>query len=38
VIVEVKKFALPQARHVSVKLSKNLKTPSLIRQATWSMP
>ena len=38
VTVEVKKFALPQARHVSVKLSKSLKMPGIIRQATWSLP
>lgn len=38
VYVEIKKFAVPQARHVSVSLSKNASTPGMIKRAGWGIP
>ena len=38
VSVEVKKFALPQARHVSVKLTKGRAATDTFRRAGWGIP
>ncbi len=36
--VEVKKFALPQARHVSAVVSRTRTGPSMIKKAAWGIP
>ncbi len=38
VTVEVKKFALPQARYVGVRLFKSQTTPGMIKRAAWGIP
>ena len=38
VTVEVKKFPLPQARYVSVSVTKGLTGPARVRQAAWGIP
>ena len=38
VTVEVKKFPLPEARYVSVRVSKGRATPGLIKRTAWGIP
>jgi dihydroneopterin aldolase len=38
VTVEVKKFAIPQAKHVSVSLTKNRGGTGVIKKAAWGIP
>ena len=38
VMVEVKKFIIPQARHVSVGLIKNRATATPIKRSAWGIP
>lgn len=38
VTVEVKKFALPQARHVSATVSRARTGPGMIKKAAWGIP
>ena len=38
VMVEVKKFIIPQARHVSVALIKNRTSTSPIKRSAWGIP
>ena len=38
VMVEVKKFAIPQARHVSVSLTKRLGSSGMIKGSAWGIP
>ena len=38
VMVEVKKFPLPQARYVSVSLTRGRSGPGLVRKAAWGTP
>jgi FolB domain-containing protein len=38
VTVEVKKFAIPQARHVSVSLTKSRTGPAMVKRTAWGIP
>jgi 7,8-dihydroneopterin aldolase/epimerase/oxygenase len=38
VSVEVKKFVVPQARHVSVSLTKGLGNHGMIKRTAWGIP
>lgn len=38
VTVEVKKFAVPLARHVSARLTKGRTGPGMVRKAAWGIP
>ena len=38
VMVEVKKFPIPQARYVSVSLTKGRTGPGMIKKAAWGIP
>jgi len=38
VTVEVKKFAIPQARYVSVSLTKGRTGPGMVKKAAWGIP
>jgi FolB domain-containing protein len=38
VTVEVKKFAIPQARHVSVSLTKNRMGAGIVKKTAWGIP
>lgn len=38
VTIEVKKFILPQARHVSVSLTKQRAGPGMIKKTAWGIP
>ena len=38
VMVEVKKFPIPQARHVSVSLTKSRRGSGMVKRAAWGIP
>ena len=38
VTVEVKKFPIPQARYVSVALTKALNSPGMVKRTAWGIP
>jgi FolB domain-containing protein len=38
VTVEVKKFPLPQARYVAVRLTRTRSAPALVKRAVWGIP
>jgi len=38
VTVEVKKFSIPQARHVSVSLTKGRAGPGMVKKSAWGIP
>jgi 7,8-dihydroneopterin aldolase/epimerase/oxygenase len=38
VTVEVKKFVIPQARYVSVRLAKSRTGPAILKKAGWGIP
>ena len=38
VTVEVKKFPIPQARYVSVSLTKGRSGPGMVKKAAWGIP
>lgn len=38
VTVEVKKFPIPQARYVSVSLTKGRTGPGMVKKAAWGIP
>jgi 7,8-dihydroneopterin aldolase/epimerase/oxygenase len=38
VTVEVKKFTIPQARYVGVRLLKSQASPGIVKRAAWGIP